>query len=138
MTGDTSWRDVKAPGKDVIEQLARAAWDQMPHDLRSQCGALTIHVEEFASSDILTELEITNPYDLMGLYHGLQLQSGAPGGSKDPDKVYLFRRAILDYWAENQSALGTIVAQVLIREVGHHFGLSDSQIEGLETQLATG
>ena len=137
MTGDIDWRGAKAPGRDVIEQLARTAWDQMPHDIRTRCGALSIHVGEFAAQDILSELEVTNPYDLMGLYHGIQLQSGNPQDGKDPDKVYLFRRPILDYWVEKQSSLGTIVAQVLIREIGHHFGFSESQIEGLEAQAAT-
>ena len=52
--------------------------------------------------------------------------------AREPDMVFLYRRAILDYWAEHHEALGTIVTHVLVHEIGHHFGLSDDDMDAIE------
>jgi predicted Zn-dependent protease with MMP-like domain len=49
-----------------------------------------------------------------------------------PNMIWLYRRPILDYWAEHDEALGAIVAHVLVHEIGHHFGLSDGDMESIE------
>jgi predicted Zn-dependent protease with MMP-like domain len=48
--------------------------------------------------------------------------------------VFLYRRPILDYWAEHDDTLGEIITHVLIHEIGHHFGLSDADMEHIEQQ----
>ena len=49
-----------------------------------------------------------------------------------PNRIRLYRRPILDYWAENDETLGDIITHVLIHEIGHHFGLSDDDMERIE------
>ena len=48
--------------------------------------------------------------------------------------IWLYRRPILDYWAEHDETLGAIVTHVLVHEIGHHFGLSDDDIEAIEAR----
>jgi predicted Zn-dependent protease with MMP-like domain len=49
-----------------------------------------------------------------------------------PNMVFLYRRPILDYWAEHEEALGHLITHVLVHEIGHHFGLSDEDMEAIE------
>jgi predicted Zn-dependent protease with MMP-like domain len=127
------WQAVAAPTLADFEALAAAAWDRMPGEFRQMCGDLVIRVEDFAEEDVLSELELEDPFDLMGVYQGVSIDkksvSDVPRG---PDVVVLFRRAMLDYWAEYEETLGHLVAHVLIHEIGHHFGLSDDDMAALE------
>jgi predicted Zn-dependent protease with MMP-like domain len=52
-----------------------------------------------------------------------------------PNMIWLYRRPILDYWAEHEDTLGAIVAHVLIHEIGHHFGFSDADMEAIEASV---
>ena len=82
---------------------------------------------------MLDELGIESEFDLMGLFHGVGLPRGGHVlTGQMPNHVILYRRPILDYWAEHDEALGVIVRHVLIHEIGHHFGLSDEDMHGLE------
>ncbi len=127
------WRDRTAPTLADFEALAAASWDRLPAQFRQLCGDLVIRVEDFALDEVLDELELESPFDLMGLYQGVSLarqsvSDVAPG----PNMVFLYRRAILDYWAENEDTLGGLVTHVLVHEIGHHFGLSDDDMYGIE------
>ena len=129
------WRDKTAPSLADVEALAASAWDRLPHEFRKLCGDLVIRVEDFALDEVLDELELESPFDLMGLYQGTSLArqsvSDVPQG---PNMVFLYRRAILDYWAEHEETLGDIVTHVLVHEIGHHFGLSDDDMYAIEDQ----
>jgi hypothetical protein len=46
--------------------------------------------------------------------------------------VWLYRRPILDYWAEHEETLGSLVTHILVHEIGHHFGLSDPDMEAID------
>jgi predicted Zn-dependent protease with MMP-like domain len=100
------------------------------------CGDLVVRVEDFALDEVLDELDIDSPFDLMGLYQGLSLdQKSVLDVAREPDMVFLYRRAILDYWTENgDETLGDIIAHVLVHEIGHHFGFSDNDMEEIESQ----
>ena len=129
------WRDKTAPTLADFEALAAAAWDRLPAEFRRLCGDLVIRVEDFALDEVLDELDLESPFDLMGLYQGTSLArqsvSDVPQG---PNMVFLYRRAILDYWAETDETLGSLVTHVLVHEIGHHFGLSDEDMERLEDE----
>ncbi len=129
------WRDKTAPSLGDIEALAASAWDRLPRAFRDLCGDLVIRVEDFALDEVLDELELESPFDLMGLYQGTSLArqsvSDVPQG---PNMVFLYRRAMLDYWADTEDSLGTIVTHVLVHEIGHHFGMSDEDMERLEDE----
>ena len=129
------WRDKTAPTLADFEALAAAGWDRLPAEFRRLCGDLVIRVEDFALDEVLDELDLESPFDLMGLYQGTSLArqsvSDVPQG---PNMVFLYRRAILDYWAETDETLGSLVTHVLVHEIGHHFGLSDEDMERLEDE----
>lgn len=127
------WRDRTAPELGDFEALAAAAWDRLPAEFRKLCGDLVIRIEDFALDEVLDELELESPFDLMGLYQGVSLaQQSVSDVPQGPNMVFLYRRAILDYWAESEDTLGALVTHVLVHEIGHHFGLSDEDMERIE------
>lgn len=121
------------PDMDAIEAMARAALDRLPDAFRRHLGSVVLRVEEFAEEEVLAEMGIDDPFALSGLYRGrpVGMKSVEDTGAL-PDMIHLYRRAILDEWAEGSEALETLVAHILIHEVGHHFGLSDQDMHALE------
>lgn len=135
MAGQIDWRNARAPTLADIEALASAAWQRLPGEFRQMCGDLIIRVEDFAPDEVLDSLEIESPFDLMGLYHGVSLDKKSVSDvPREPDMVFLYRRAILDYWAEEDESLGHLVTHVLVHEIGHHFGFSDEDMEDIEAE----
>lgn len=120
-----------APSCKDIEALARAAIARLPASFGSYLDGMVLIVEDFASDDILAEMEIENPFDLSGLYSGRSIAQPDQTGDL-PATIHLFRRPILDEWAEGGDTLEHLVAHILIHEVGHHFGLSDADMHALE------
>lgn len=138
MTESLDWRAATSPSLAVFESLASQAWSRLPAHFRQMCGDLVIRVEDFATDDILDEMEIEDAYDLMGLYQGVSLNNKSVSDpARDPDLVFLYRRPILDYWCEGEETLGDIITHVLVHEIGHHFGFSDDDMEDIEAK-ATG
>ena len=122
-----------APGLDAIEAIARDALMKLPEEFRAHLGDIVLIVEDFADDETLAELEIESPFDLSGLYHGRPVgEKSAFDAAAEPDRIHLYRRAILDEWVETGVGLDALVRHVLIHEVGHHFGLSDADMHALE------
>ena len=97
------------------------------------CGDVVIRIEDFATDDVLQSMGLQSAFDLMGLFHGISLEKRSvmdPVGL--PNMVFLYRRPILDYWAEHEETLGHLVTHVLVHEIGHHFGLSDADMAVIE------
>lgn len=118
-----------------IEAMAREGIASIPEQLRSAIGGLTIHVEDFPDDEVLDEMGLESPFDLLGLYRGVDLTLKSAGETAEAlDTVHLYRRPILDYWAESGEDLRELVIHVVIHEVGHHFGFSDEDMERIETQ----
>jgi predicted Zn-dependent protease with MMP-like domain len=131
------WKTAEPPTLAVFESLAASAWERLPAHFRQMCGDVVIRVEDFAQDDVLDELEIEDAFDLMGLYQGVSLdKKSTQNQPTEPDMVFLYRRPILDYWANEDETLGDIVAHVLIHEIGHHFGFSDDDMEAIEEETA--
>lgn len=123
-----------APTAAEIETLARAALARLPEVFRVHLDGVVLRVEDFADAEVLAELGIEDPFELTGLYEGLPVgeKFSAPSGTL-PDRIRLFRSPILDEWiARGDESLEHLVAHVVIHEVGHHFGLSDADIDALE------
>lgn len=123
----------EAPGPEVIERIARDAIARLPEAFAAHLGDVVLIVEEFADDETLAALGLEHPLDLTGLYHG------RPFGEKSsmdfgalPDRIHLYRRAILDEWIETGVRLDDLVVHVTIHEIGHHFGLSDDDMHALE------
>jgi predicted Zn-dependent protease with MMP-like domain len=129
-----AWDGVRAPTIEAFEVLAQAAYDRLPEDFRRLCADLVINVTDFPEDDVLKELEAESPFDLLGLFTGIGLpqQGYAPQTGQMPNTIHLYRRPILDYWAEHDETLGAIVTHVLVHEIGHHFGFDDDAMDAIE------
>ena len=137
--GDPAWYGARAPSLKEFEALAEAAYARLPERFRELCDHLVIRVEDFATDEVLEEMELESPFDLLGLFTGVGLahDSATPETGRLPNTIHLYRRPILEYWAEHEEELGTIVTHVLVHEIGHHFGLSDDDIERIEAASET-
>ncbi|MBD3759210.1 metallopeptidase family protein [Rhizorhabdus sp.] len=126
-----------APDADRIEAIARATIAKLPAEFARHLGDVVLKIEDFADDDILAEMGIENPFELTGLYTGLPVGSKSVDHSGTmPDMIHLYRRAILDEWADTGVTLEALVAHVVIHEIGHHFGLSDEDMHALEELAA--
>ena len=128
-------RHGEPPFDDDIEAIARASLAALPPPFRDQLAGVLLRVEEWADDETLAALGIDHPLDLTGLYEGVPIgdkERAAPGAM--PDRITLYRRAILDEWIEEGEDLRTLVHHILVHEVGHHFGLSDDDMHALERQ----
>lgn len=126
--------DRTAPTLADIESLAQAAYDALPARFRQHCDGLVIRVADFADEETLDEMGIEDPFELTGLYSGVALtQKSVMDVVTGPDEVWLYRRAILDEWADRGDVtLGDLVAHVLVHEIAHHFGFSDDDIAEID------
>lgn len=137
MQSTFDWQRVTAPGLSEFEEMADAAWQRLPEAFRLRAGDLLIRVEDFPADDVLDALGIDDPLDLLGLYHGVSLdQKSVLDLPQQPDMVFLYRRPLLDEWAESSKSLGDLITHVLVHEVGHHFGFSDDDMERIEVSAA--
>ncbi len=124
------------PSADDIEAIARAALDRLGKPFQPSLGDIVLLVHDFADESTLQQLGIDDPFDLSGLYEGIPLTERSVEQSGTlPERIFLYRRPILDEWASGEETLEHLVAHVLIHEVGHHFGLSDDDIHALEEQV---
>jgi predicted Zn-dependent protease with MMP-like domain len=125
-----------APDADMIEAIARATLAALPPEFRAHLGDVVLIVEDVADDETLDAFGIEHPLDLSGLYHGRPIgeKSSMESGSL-PDRIHLYRRAILEEWIETGVGLEELVAHVVIHEVGHHFGLSDADMHALEDMV---
>jgi predicted Zn-dependent protease with MMP-like domain len=122
-----------APTADEIEAIARAALQALPAPFAGSLGDVVLAVEEFADDETLRAMGIHDAFELTGLYEGVPLTERSVEQSGTlPDRIRLFRRPLLDEWADGEDPLEQLVAHVLIHEVGHHFGLSDEDMHALE------
>lgn len=122
-----------APDAALIERLARDALARIPEPFQVHLADVVLLVEEFADDETLDALGIDDPFALSGLYHGRPIgEESAFDSGGLPDRIHLYRRAILDEWVETGESLERLVSHVVVHEVGHHFGLSDDAMHALE------
>ena len=122
-----------APDADAIERVARAAIARLPAQFAAHLGDVVLIVDEEADDETLAAVGLEHPLDLTGLYHGRPVgekSSMDPGGV--PDRIHLYRQAILAEWCETGVRLDDLVTHVVVHEIGHHFGLSDADMHALE------
>ncbi len=118
-----------------LEAVAREAYAGVPARLRRFVQNVVVRVEDFPDDETLEDMECDSPFDLLGLYRGVDLtQKSISDTPEDLDRIYLYRRPILDYWCESGEDLTHVVRHILIHEIGHHFGLSDDDMERIEAE----
>src|SRR5262245_6395797 len=128
-----NWTSLKAPSLAEMEAMAHENFERLPEDFRKLCEGVIIRVDDFPTDEVLDEMQAQSEFDLLGLFQGVGLpQRSSQDIAPMPNLIWLYRRPILDYWAEHDESLGHIVRHVLIHEIGHHFGLSDADMEAIE------
>jgi predicted Zn-dependent protease with MMP-like domain len=126
-------RHTTPPSAEDIVELAEAALDAIPQPLRALVQGTAIMVEDVADEETLREMGLESPWELTGLYRGVPLTQKSVGDvPQEPDSIFLYREAILLEWIETGEDLFRLVRNVLVHEIGHHFGLSDDDIDRLE------
>jgi predicted Zn-dependent protease with MMP-like domain len=130
----TDWSGLQAPSLAEMEALAEAAFARLPAAFRRLCEGVVIRVDDFPDEETLREMRCESEFDLLGLFRGIGLAQGPATfqTGQFPNMIWLYRRPILDYWAEHEETLGQLVTHVLVHEIGHHFGLSDDDMEAIE------
>ena len=126
----------RAPSLDDVAAMAEAAFEALPQAFKAMTGQILFRVEDFAAEAVLDQLGIEDPFELTGLYSGADLSRRSMfEQAPQPSVVFLYRRPILDEWAEHgEITLEELVTHVLVHEIGHHFGLSDDAIHAIEAQ----
>jgi len=128
-----AWRGVAAPSLTEIEALTADAYARLPEHFRALCDQLVIQVADFPTDEVLEQMNLETEFDLLGLFQGIGLPFQSDSVPETlPNMIWLYRRPILDYWAEHEDSLGAIITHVLVHEIGHHFGLSDADMEAIE------
>jgi predicted Zn-dependent protease with MMP-like domain len=109
------------------KHVARAV-DEIPQEFQEKMENVEILVEDFPDSETIESLDLDSEWDLLGLYVGVPLTERSMFAANImPERIYLYRRPIL------RAALGKnvtqLVREVIIHEVGHHFGFDDEQLD---------
>jgi predicted Zn-dependent protease with MMP-like domain len=132
----TAWRGAKAPSLAEFEALAIEVFRNLPQKFRELCEDVVIQVDDFPSDEVLDQMRAETEFDLLGLFQGVGLPFRSESAPVQmPNMIWLYRRPILDYWAEHDETLGAIVRHVLVHEIGHHFGLSDADMAAIESAM---
>ena len=136
MSTHPDWSRATAPTLVDFETMAHAEFDALPAHFRKLCEGVVIRVEDFPDDETLDDMECETEFDLLGLFRGRGLSQGEAQAhtGQMPNMVWLYRRPILDYWSDGEDSLGAIVRHVLVHEIGHHFGLSDADMERIEQE----
>jgi predicted Zn-dependent protease with MMP-like domain len=125
----------RPPSLDEIEEMAQRVFAGLPDAFTARCKGIAIRVVDYADDATLAEMGISSPFELAGLYRGAPLTArGATDLTQHLDMVFLYRRALLDWWAEDEEDFEHLVRHVLIHEIGHHFGFSDDDMERIEAE----
>ena len=121
------------PSLDELHAIAEAALATLPAPFAGNLDGVVIRVDEFPDAETEEEMGLESPFDILGLYRGIAIgRKSNLAVSQDVDMIFLYRRPILDYWCETGDDLTHVVRHVLIHEIGHHFGLSDADMERIE------
>ena len=128
-----AWRPRRAPSLEEFEVMAVEAFRRLPDKFRALCADLVIQVDDFPTDEVLDHLGAKSEFDVLGLFQGVGLPFRSESAPVQmPNMIWLYRRPILDYWSEHDETLGAIVTHVLVHEIGHHFGMSDADMEAIE------
>jgi len=133
-----AWQNRRAPSLADFEAIADTAFERLPEGFRRLCAGVIVQIADFPDDETMDDMELESPFDILGLFRGVGLAQGSAVAETGqfPNMIWLYRRPILDYWGEHDEALGKIIAHVLVHEIGHHFGLSDEDMERIEASVS--
>lgn len=122
------------PSLDEFAAMAADALASIPDELAGMTQGVALRIDDFPDAETLSEMEMNSPFELLGLYTGVPFGEKEMATFHQPDMIFLYRRPILDYWCDTEEDLMHVIRHVVIHEIGHHFGLSDDDMESLEQQ----
>ena len=124
--------------REAFTLLVEEALHEIPRRFRKAMRNVAIVVEEEPSPDILEEMEIDEGDTLFGLYHGTPLtQRGWGYGNSLPDRISIYQRPIEEACADEEE-IRDCIAETVIHEFGHYFGMSEEEIEEIEEKYWRG
>ena len=124
------------PSADDIADLAERALAAIPARLAQHVKGVGITVEDMPDDETLDDLGIESAWELTGLYRGIPLtERSLADVAPQPDLIFLYRQPILLEWIETEETLFRLVRNVLVHEIAHHFGFSDTDIESIEREM---
>ncbi len=128
---------LRPPSLDDLDAIAQHAFATLPAEFRALCEGLVIQVADFPDAETLREMQAESEYDILGLFRGRGLAQGGATAQTGalPNMIWLYRQPLLEYWREGEDSFEAVVAHVLIHEIGHHFGLSDDDMYGIEARI---
>ena len=127
--------DDEGPSLDAFTELAEAALADIPPEFKRHIDGVGLRIEDVPDRAILNRMRIAHPLGLLGLYSGLPIGYKQAGGVvQHVDMIFLYRQPILAFWRSQGGRLQDIVRHVLVHEIGHHFGLSDADMERIEAE----
>jgi predicted Zn-dependent protease with MMP-like domain len=127
------WGGVRSPSLADFAEIAGRALATLPPAIKVAVGDVQIRIEEFADDETLGSLGIEDPFELTGVYEGVDLpRRSVFDVAPTPSSIRLFRRPILDEWCEGEVDFQSLVEHVFVHEVAHHFGFSDAGVEHVE------
>jgi predicted Zn-dependent protease with MMP-like domain len=125
--------ETMAPDLLTIERLARSAMAGLPALFRNHLDSVVLRVEPFPDAEVMAEMELDSEWDLLGLYWGRPVgEKGVEPTGAMPDMIFLYGQPLLAEWCAGEDSLEALVTHVLVHEVGHHFGLSDADMQAIE------
>ena len=129
-------RQTLPPSLADIDTLAQAAVERLPTLFREHLSTVLLRIEDFPDAEVIAEMGLDSEFDILGLYQGrhVGMKGDEPSGTL-PDIIFLYRRPLLEEWCEGGDSLERLVTHVLVHEVGHHFGLSDDDIDRIEESV---
>ena len=129
-------RQTLPPTLADIDTLAQAAVERLPPLFREHLSNVLLRIEDFPDAEVIAEMNLDSEFDILGLYQGrhVGMKGDEPSGAL-PDIIFLYRRPLLEEWCEDGDSLERLVTHVLVHEVGHHFGLSDDDIDRIEESV---
>lgn len=123
------------PDLDEFDEMVREAYAEIPETFRRHTEHILIRVEEEPDAATLASMGIASPMGLLGLYRGIPHGDKSIMHNAPPvDTVYIYRRPILNYARGYRGPLKDVVRNVLVHEIGHHFGLSDAKMHRIENE----
>jgi predicted Zn-dependent protease with MMP-like domain len=115
-----------------FEEAVVAALKRLPKFIKEKMENVDMVVEDRAPQDLVTEMGLHSPFELLGLYQGVPLdRRGFYYGNVLPDKITLFQ-APIESICKTKEEIEEKVREVVIHEVGHYFGLDDERLRELE------
>jgi predicted Zn-dependent protease with MMP-like domain len=118
--------------REEFEEIVTLSLKRLPKTFKKKMKNVDVVIEDRASQDLLSEMGLRSPYELLGLYQGVPIdRRGFYYGNVLPDKITLFKKPI-ESICKTREEIEEKVKEVVIHEVGHYFGLNDNRLRELE------